>query len=63
MFNEKAFNANVHLSRMCDESNIRFLDNSNILLEHIQRGGKFGGINLNERGVKVLKKNLIDINF
>ena len=63
-FNGKAADVNVHLARMCDESNIGFLDNSNILLDHIQRGGKFGGIHLNERGVNVFKQNFIDvINF
>ena len=59
--NEKAADVNSHLLRMCNESNIGFKDNSNISLEHIQRGGKFGGINLNERGVDVFKQSLIDI--
>ena len=37
---------------------------NNISLEHIQRGGKFGGIHLNERGVDVFKQSFIDlINF
>ena len=62
--NEKAADVNSHLLRMCNESNIGFKDNGNISLEHIQRGGKFGGIHLNERGVDVFKQSFIDlINF
>ena len=62
--NEKAAEVNSHLLRMCEESNIGYKDNGNILLEHIQRGGKFGGIHLNERGVDVFKQSFIDlINF
>ena len=37
--NEKASTVNMHLSRMCMESNIDDLDNSNILLEHLQGEG------------------------
>ena len=40
--NEKASTVNMHLSRMCMESNIDYLDNSNILLEHLQGGGHWG---------------------
>ena len=54
--NEKAADVNSHLLRMCDNSNIGFIDNSKISLEHIQRGGKFGGIHLNERAVDVFKQ-------
>ena len=55
---------NMHLSRMCMESNIDYLDNSNILLEHLQGGGHWGGIHLNQGGNEVFKKNFIDmINF
>ena len=41
--NEKASTVNMHLSRMCMESNIDYLDNSNTLLEQLQGEG-IGGV-------------------
>ena len=58
--NSKATTVNEILYKKCSEKGILFLDNSNILLEHIQRGGHWGGIHLNERGTEVLKQNFID---
>ena len=48
--NKKAADVSSHLLRMFQESNIGFLENSDILLQHIQMGVKFGGIHLNIRG-------------
>ena len=58
--NDKASEVNNILYKRCSEEGILFLDNSNILMEHIQRGGHWGGIHLNERGTEVLKQNFID---
>ena len=60
-FNEKGSCVNYHLTRIFQESNILYLGNSIISLEHIQRGEKFGGIHLNERGVDVFKQNFIKV--
>ena len=60
-YNAKGSCINYSLARMCQESNILYLGNSNISLEHIQRGEKFGGIHLNERGVDVFKQNFIKV--
>ena len=40
--NNKATTVNEILYKKCSEKGILFLDNSNILLEHIQRGGHWG---------------------
>ena len=61
--NGKVTKINDILYKKCSDEGILFLDNSNILLEHIQRGaGHWGGIHLNEmeRGTEVLKQNFID---
>ena len=55
--NKKASNVNAQLSRMCGKSNIGFLDNSIILLEHIQRGGGNLGHLFKWKGVEVFFLN------
>ena len=57
--NEKGSCVNFDLARMCHESNIGHLDNSNISLDHILRGRKYRGNYLNERGLKYLDRTLL----
>ena len=60
-FNNKASEVNELMARMCRERDIGYLDNSNIDYEHLQGGGKFGGIHLTERGTEIFKCNFIDM--
>ena len=60
-FNNKASEVNELMVRLCRENDIGYLDNSNIDYEHLQGGGKFGGIHLNERGTDIFKCNFIDM--
>ena len=46
---------------MCQESNISYSDNSNISLEPIQSGGKFGGNHLNEREWMFLNRTILGL--
>ena len=60
-FNNKASEVNELMAKMCRERDIGYLDNSNIDYEHLQGGGKFGGIHLTERGTEIFKCNFIDM--
>ena len=45
----------------CIENDICYLDNSNICVKHIERGGAWGGLHLNDSGTELLKRNILDI--
>ena len=51
----KASSVNDIVCKMCSKAGISFLDNSNILMEHIQRHVDWDDIHLNERDTEVLK--------
>ena len=54
--NEKARLVNEHLMSLCIENDICYLDNSNICVENLERGGAWGGLHLNDSGTELLKK-------
>ena len=60
-FNEKASAVNEHLMKFCVENDIVYLDNSNICLENLERGGTWGGLHLNDSGTELFEKNILDI--
>ena len=59
--NEKARLVNEHLMSLCIENDICYLDNSNICVENLERGGAWGGIHLNDSGTELFKRNILDI--
>ena len=59
--NEKAKSVNEHLMSSCIENDICYLDNSNICVENLERGGAWGGIHLNDSGTELFKRNILDI--
>ena len=60
-FQAKATAVNSHLYQLCVDGNFTYLDNSNIRLEHLQKGGHWGNIHLNDKGTNIFKQNLVDI--
>ena len=60
-YNEKAGTVNEHLMKFCMENDIVYLDNSNICLENLERGGTWGGLHLNDSGTELFKRNILDI--
>ena len=60
-FQAKATAVNSHLYQLCVDGNFAYLDNSNIRLEHLQKGGHWGNIHLNDKGTNIFKQNLVDI--
>ena len=60
-YNEKAGTVNEHLMKLCVENDIVYLDNSNICLENLERGGNWGGLHLNDSGTELFKRNILDI--
>ena len=48
--NEKARSVNDH---HCIENDIYYLDNSNICVEDLERGGAWGGLHLNDSGTEL----------
>ena len=60
-FNEKAGAVNELLMKYCVENDIVYLDNSNICLENLERGGTWGGLHLNDSGTELFKRNILDI--
>ena len=59
--NKKAKSVNEHLMSSCIENDICYLDNSNICVENLERGGAWGGIHLNDSGTELFKRNILDI--
>ena len=47
--------------KFCMENDIVYLDNSNICLENLERGGTWGGLHLNDSGTELFKRNILDI--
>ena len=60
-FQAKATAVNSHLYQLCVDGNFTYLDNSNIRLEHLQKGGHWGNIHLNDKGTDIFRQNLFDI--
>ena len=58
--NIKATDVNNLLVNFCQKHNFGFLDNGNIEMEHLQGGGKWGGLHLNNYGNDIFKGNFID---
>ena len=59
--NAKVTQVNYMLAYKCQLLKIGYLNNSNIGLQHLQGGGKWGGLHLNEDGAHILKQNFINI--
>ena len=59
--NAKVTQVNYMLAYKCQVFKIGYLDNSNICLQHLQGGGRWGGLHLNEDGAHILKQNFINI--
>ena len=59
--NEKARSGNEHLMNFCIENDICYLDNSNICVENLERGGAWVGLHLNDSGTELFKRNILDI--
>ena len=60
-FQAKATAVNLHLYKLCVDGNFTYLDNSNIRLEHLQKVGHWGNIQLNDKGTNIFKQYLVDI--
>ena len=60
-YNEKARSVNSYIVKLCQERNLAFLDNNNIGLNHLQRGGHWGGLHLNSSGTGIFKNNIVNI--
>ena len=53
-FKKRIMKVNKHIEEKCSERNIGFVDNSNILAEHLNRGR----LHLNRKGTKILSNNI-----
>ena len=60
-YNEKARLVNSNIVKLCQERNLVYLDNNNIGLNHLQRGGHWGGLHLNSSGTGIFKNNIVNI--
>ena len=60
-YKEKARSVNSYIVKLCQERNLAFLDNNNIGLNHLQRGGHWGGLHLNSSGTGIFKNNIVNI--
>ena len=57
-FNGKAGAVNEHLMKFCLENDTVYLDNRNICLENLEKGGTWGGLH---SGTELFEKNILDI--